>query len=236
MTGLEEAAVAAVPKVAEEGGKELAKSLSHLLGHIYDDALSPSAKQLGGAIEDIVKTARLLAWPLQFGAVFQDRFRGDLTKAMEKVKPEDRQIPPLKLFADCCEGSKFETEDVLRDMWGQLLSRGCDKTRVGEAHPAFPGLIRQMSVDEALLLTALMPIQPRPEPFDIPIPYIDTKGIGIHYTDNLSFYLGHLASLGLLVIPTGFMPTAYQVIIDQIWTFMLTDFGRSFMSAVTETE
>ena len=174
--------------------------------------------------------------PLQFGAVFQDRFRDALTKAMERVKPEDRQIPPLKLFADCCEGSKFETEELLHGMWGQLLSRGCDKNRVGEAHPAFSGLIKQMSADEARLLTALMPIQPRLEPFDEPVPYIDTKNIGMQYRDNLSFYLGHLDSLGMLVTPTGFVPTAYQLVVDNVWTFMLTDFGRSFMTAVTEIE
>lgn len=155
MTGLEQIALAALPDALKEGEKELAKGLAALLGRIYDDSLSPGAKQLGGAIEDVVKTVRLLAWPLQMGAALQERFRADLFTAIERV-PEDRRTPPpLKLFADVCEGSKFETEDALREMWSQLLSRGCDRERQSLAHPAFAGIIKQLSADEAKFLRAV---------------------------------------------------------------------------------
>ncbi len=44
------------------------------INKLYDDALSPSVKQLGKLGEDAMKTARLILAPLQLTAAWQDRF------------------------------------------------------------------------------------------------------------------------------------------------------------------
>jgi hypothetical protein len=44
----------------------------------------------------------------------------------------------------------FEPEGTqIEEMFSQLLSRSMDSERAGEAHPAFPIIIRQLSSDEA---------------------------------------------------------------------------------------
>lgn len=118
-------------------------------------------------------------------------------------------------------------------MWAQLLARACDKDRVGEAHPSFPWIISQLSSDEAKLLAAIAPLMPRKPPCNALIPSIDTASIGVIFPENLVFYFGHLGSLGLIVTTTGFEMTEHVIIVDGILTYMLTDFGHSFMSAVT---
>ena len=45
------------------------------LGQIYKDALQPTAKQIGEALEEVSKTARLLLAPLSLCGVGFDRFQ-----------------------------------------------------------------------------------------------------------------------------------------------------------------
>ena len=158
-----------------------------------------------------------------------------LSREAARYVPADRFImPALPIAGKIFRDSEFDqSETTIWEMWVQLLARACDKDRVGEAHPSFPWIISQLSSDEAKILKALAPIQPRPSPFDTPIPVIATAKIGVTFSDNLYFYLGHLGTLGLLVLPMGWEPTGYLVMIDHLRTHMLTDFGRSFMSAVS---
>lgn len=158
-----------------------------------------------------------------------------LAREASRYVPADRFIMPAlsiagKIFRDS-EFDQFETP--IWEMWVQLLARACDKNRVGEAHPSFPWIISQLSSDEAKLLSSLAPLKPRMAPFDDPIPSIGSAEIGITYSANIGFYLGHLGSLGLLVLPMGWEPIGHRVMIDNQVTFMLTDFGQSFMLAVS---
>jgi len=158
-----------------------------------------------------------------------------LARAAALYVPVNRFImPTLQIAGRIFRDSEFdEPGSPIWEMWAQLLARACDKDRVGEAHPSFPWIISQLSSDEAKLLTSLAPLRPRPAPFDDPIPFIDTGDLGITFAANLRFYLGHLGSLGLMVLPMGWEPTAHVVMIDGIRTYMLTDFAQSFMSAVS---
>ncbi|HHH1420209.1 TPA: hypothetical protein ACPY6J_000617 [Yersinia enterocolitica] len=46
---------------------------SNLIKQVYDDALSPAAKQLGLFSEDFIKTIRLIGYPIQYFSSVQDR-------------------------------------------------------------------------------------------------------------------------------------------------------------------
>ena len=155
-------------------------------------------------------------------------------EASRYVAPDRFVIPALPIAGKIFRDSEFdETETPIWEMWVQLLARACDKDRVGEAHPSFPWIISQLSSDEAKLLKSFVPLQPRSAPFQDPIPVIATGAIGVMFPENLLFYLGHLATLGLLMLPFGWEPTGHAVMVDHLRTYMLTDFGRSFMSAVS---
>jgi len=158
-----------------------------------------------------------------------------LAREASRYVPADRFImPALSIAGKIFRDSEFDQADTpIWEMWVQLLARACDKDRVGEAHPSFPWIISQMSSDEAKLLSSLAPLLPRAAPFEDPIPVIELAKIGVTFPANLGFYLGHLGSLGLLLLPFGFEPTGHVVMIDHLRTYMLTDFGRSFMLAVS---
>jgi hypothetical protein len=53
----------------------------------YDDTISKSAKQVGNALEDVVKTIRLLGFPIQITAVIQDKLEKTLKRVDDKVPP-----------------------------------------------------------------------------------------------------------------------------------------------------
>ena len=43
---------------------------------VYEDAASPAVRQIGFTFEDVVKCIRLVGFPIQAGAILQDRLRG----------------------------------------------------------------------------------------------------------------------------------------------------------------
>ena len=157
-------------------------------------------------------------------------------EASRYIAPSHFIMPALPIAGKIFRDSEFdEAETPIWEMWVQLLARACDKDRVGEAHPSFPWIISQLSSDEAKLLKSLVPLQPRSNLNVEAIPVITTATIGVMFPENLPFYLGHLGTLGLLVLPMGWDATGHVVMIDHLRTYMLTDFGRSFMSAVSQS-
>jgi hypothetical protein len=119
----------------------------------YRDLASPPLRQFGRFGEDFVKAVRLTLFPIQLAAAFQDRVEAWLDKAIRQV-PEERLIAPMQsIFLPVAERLRFESEDsVIAELYVNLLSRAMDGERVGEAHPAFIGLISQLAPDEVLLL------------------------------------------------------------------------------------
>jgi hypothetical protein len=57
-----------------------------LLNKVYDDAVSPSAKQIGRLGEDVIKTARLLLSPLQVTAAVGDRLEAMMSFSCRATK------------------------------------------------------------------------------------------------------------------------------------------------------
>ncbi|WP_186258336.1 DUF4393 domain-containing protein [Burkholderia gladioli] len=127
----------------------------------YDDAVSPVLKQTGKFGEDVVKTLRLILFPLQYLATYQDRLAQHLRRSIERV-PEDRRVVPVESLAlPITEQLKFHDEkSIVGDMFVNLLARAMDRERVGEAHPAFVQIISQLAPDEAVLIRQIATTQP----------------------------------------------------------------------------
>lgn len=135
----------------------LAKAIPpEVMRHAYGDLASPPLRQLGRFGEDFIKAVRLTLFPIQLAAAFQDRVEAWFDKAITQV-PEARLITPAQsIFLPVAERLRFELEDsVIAELYLNLLSRAMDGERVGEAHPAFIGLISQLAPDEVLFLREL---------------------------------------------------------------------------------
>jgi hypothetical protein len=129
---------------------------SEIAKRSYDDALSPSMRQIGYLSEDTLKTFRLFTAPLQLAAAYQDRFRAFCNRVREKV-PKDRQrdAPPeiakpvMEAFASTSDDSPLMT------MFEELMARAIDINEAEKLSPDFPSIIQSLSPFQAKLIKSL---------------------------------------------------------------------------------
>lgn len=134
--------------------KELAKQLP--VRAIYDDALSPGAKQIGSLAGDLVKTLMLALAPVQMLGALQDRYREFLDRSVRRVRSDDQVAPAPQILGPVIEGIRYEAAGTpIDEMFSQLLSSAMDRQRTHLAHPSYPYLIKQLSSDEAKILVLL---------------------------------------------------------------------------------
>lgn len=134
--------------------KLISELITPIVKELYSDAIAPAMREFGKIGEDAVKVAHLALFPVQYGAMLQDRLARYLTKALDKV-PEDRRIAPRDaIMLPVAEKLRHQDEDgnPIADLYINLLARAMDCERLGDAHPAFVQLIGQLAPDEILIL------------------------------------------------------------------------------------
>jgi Abortive infection alpha len=223
---------------------------------VYQDGLSGATKQIGFTLEDMAKSVRLALAPFQFLGAFQDRVAAFIERSVRRI-PEDRRMSPApQIVGPVLEGIRFEPEGTpIDEMFSQLLSRSMDSERVGEAHPAYPIIIKQLSPDEAIILAGLngktfdyvytQDFDAGTNTFRPPNPpeIDDLPKVNLNFANNTLFYFEHLDKLGLAgIFQTGNQEPLHdpssrkQVGVRVRSEYRLTDFGRRFVQACTSTE
>ncbi|EKZ96481.1 Abi-alpha family protein [Cupriavidus metallidurans] len=225
----------------------LVKVPEELLVKLYDDLISPSAKEVGGVISDATKTARLLLTaPLQLAAAYQDRFRRMTERIARDVPEAHRVAPPAQLVGPAIEALRFvDDSSPLWEMFEALLKSAMDERTAAKVHPAFGTLVAQLASDEAILLKRLHKSSAkvtdvldlgsdnvfrnrRIESLDLPL---DSLAL----PQQLDLYYAHLESLSLARWPVlkqePLMVDGRQVGIRRHSEISLTDFGKLFVEA-----
>ena len=141
---------------AVKGAGEIAK----LAGKIYDDLVSPTAKQVGmtaGALAEAIllgprelfffTVAQAQAW---LGAYVRQRL-DEKGFSPERIRAPDPQVYVGTVVGMLGSGHVEE----LRRMFGNLLLSAMDATIAGMAHPSFADIVRQLSPAEARLIKYL---------------------------------------------------------------------------------
>jgi hypothetical protein len=223
-----------------------------LLNKVYDDAVSPSAKQIGRLGEDVIKTARLLLSPLQVTAAVGDRLEAMIERIAKRV-PEDRRIAPqAEIVGPVIEHMRFiNATSPLSAMFEEILGKSMDMDGHAAVHPAFAQIVIQLSRDEAWLLFRL-----KQKEFSI-VDHLDMDASGkafknrvvektsvpeaeLYALDQFDFYNVHLSSLGLIEWPVlNQVPTmtgSRQTGVRRDSVIRLTDLGKMFVAATIPTE
>ncbi|WP_013208789.1 Abi-alpha family protein [Ralstonia solanacearum] len=196
-----------------------------LVKEVYSDAVADTLKEAGKIGVDLVKTVRLALFPIQFGAMLQDRLARHLRSSIERVPPARRIAPVESLALQIADKLRYQEEgSVLTEMYVNLLARAMDKERASEAHPAFLHTISQLAPDEALLVDQLSRADPSlyvrmkgrdaamlakeranaiehsdlAEELKMQIPLISVRPEELGQPDLLHTYIEHLVSLGLV--------------------------------------
>ena len=209
----------------------------------YEDAASPAMKQVGATLEDVIKCVRLVGFPIQWMAVQHDRFRASIERSARQVPETRRILPAPQILGPILEGIRYEIHDNdITEMFETLLARSMDAERQGEAHPAFVGIIKSLSSDEAKILKYLRtsslcgdwnPHELKTHKAKIAgydgAPVIPPKGL-IDRPEMLNFYKVHLENLGLASLTI--------VELDPVdthgeWRYeiQLREFGKIFIDA-----
>jgi len=227
-----------------EFAKELAKQIP------IKDALAPPARQTGQILEDIVKTVQLALVPFQMAGALQDRLRGFIDRSVRAVPEANRVSPAPQILGPIIEGIRYEPADTpIDEMFSRLLSCSMNSAQLNDAHPAFPQIIKQVSADEAILLSKLADgafSQVAHAELDrvrnlFKPTVIESEGIprdGLRFPDNARLYIEHLYQLGLVEFSTTKSPESTMTGGQQTGsrTFgehQLTRWGRQFVRACT---
>jgi hypothetical protein len=193
--------------MATEIAKELAKQLP--VKQAYDDVAAPAAAETGQFLGDLAKTLRLVFVPIQLAAAYQDRVRAFIDRSIRAVPEANLIAPPPQILGPVLEGVRYEVEGTpIDEMFAALLSTSMDKNRHAAAHPAFAGIIKNLSADEARILKTLATgplkqitsskLDRERNLFEPAVFEVLATPDGLDFPENARVYFEHLNQLGLI--------------------------------------
>lgn len=124
-----------------------------------------AGRELGEAARTVAKTINNALLPLaavnfafdKARAYFADTFQSDLSNKAEAIPPEYVVEPKSSIAGPALQGLAFTHEEPnLKEMYLSLLATAMDGRKVGDAHPAFVEIIKQLTSEEAQLLRNLL--------------------------------------------------------------------------------
>ncbi len=232
---------------------DVAKNLP--IKDLYDDLAKPTTREVGSALGNVVKVMRYVLAPIDFLAAKHERWQRYLERVGQLV-PDDKRIEAHpQLAGPVIEGLQYVREDdLIAELFINLLARAIDRDRIAEAHPAFASIISQLSPDEALILYNLKKSRyelRQKAAFDPQTALFSQREIITNnfppdllaFPDNLFLYFDHLHSLNLAgVWQIGNQEIIYEgepklqtgVFINSVMA--LTSFGELFVRACVPDE
>lgn len=186
---------------------------------IYQDAVQPAAKQIGQSLETIAKTVNLALSPVSGlvwgGEKIKDWVSTKVAEKLRDVPPENIVSPRPNVAGPLLESMRYTGhEEALRDMYANLLASSMNKNTSHRAHPSYVEVIKQLTSDEARLLSYIgkdcgpIPLLTlRAESKDESggqdvIRHISLlgKAAECEVCDNMPVYIDNLCRLGLIVV------------------------------------
>ena len=195
--------------------------------------MKPVATELAKAAVTVAQTVNVLLAPLRglvWGwAQIEEKILPAVAERLKGVPKDRLQEPPMFLAGPTLESLRFAgTEQHLRELYVNLLATAMDMNTVRKAHPSFVEIIRQLTPDEARLLSFLNTVQrvdlscPREQMRQTEIERV-AKPAGCVNPELFLVYYGNLDRLGLA--------SSSSVVINNHREMVLTPFGRQFCEA-----
>lgn len=147
------------------GNKELqdvadALGIKPLLPAVYNDLLSPAARELGDGLATIAKAVKIGLAPIEASVWGYEKVKAWLSLRVTNLLAErnttDVIVPPLSISGPLTLQIMFASEEnELREMYANLLASAMDKRTAGDAHPSFVTIIQQLTADEARVISRI---------------------------------------------------------------------------------
>lgn len=129
---------------------------------VYEDALQPAARQVGQTLETVAKAVDVavkvalspvfaLVWS---GETIRDWLLPALDQRLRDVPADQIIPPPINVAGPVIEALRFAgSDETLRELYANLLATAMDSATTTDAHPAFVEMLKQMTPDEARLVS-----------------------------------------------------------------------------------
>jgi Abortive infection alpha len=194
---------------------------------VYQDVVQPAAQEMGKALQTVAKTVHIALAPVSALVWGYDQIKEFVaTKVSERLKnvpPENIISPKPNVAGPALEALRYTGhEERLSDMYANLLAASMDKSTAQGAHPAFVEIIRQLTPDEAKLVSLFLKEMPFPllnVRWEYKTPTEEKKGgldvlvnfsqlgeaAGCEFIHLVPAYIDNLCRLGLADIPAMFI-------------------------------
>ncbi|QTN33465.1 DUF4393 domain-containing protein [Akkermansiaceae bacterium] len=188
---------------------------------IYQDAIQPAAKELGKGLEVVAKAVNAALVPIE-GLVWgiekiREFVHSRVSEKLKDVPPDRIQAPDPHVAGPTLEALRYSGHhDELSEMFANLLATSMDRETAINAHPSFVDIIKELTPDEAKILTILATRDSVPAVnikmtlakaggYILTHRNITTLGVeaSCQHPQLTSNYLGNLDRLGLIDIPFG---------------------------------
>ncbi|MBI3621518.1 MAG: DUF4393 domain-containing protein [Nitrospirae bacterium] len=191
---------------------------------VYQDVLQPAAKEVGKALSTVAKTIHIALAPLSALVWGYDQISEYLTQRLSEllhdIPPDRIATPPANIAGPALQALRFTaSEPDLREMFARLLAASMDTATQTTVHPAFVETIKQLSADEARILSLMAKTRYHPQPLvtlnirTTPPFFPETGQMDIHRNLTLvslragvispaleSSYFDNLSRLGLILV------------------------------------
>ena len=163
---------------------------------VYQDMMQPAAREVGLALQTVAKAIHIVVAPIGALVWGYEQVKEFLsTRVAEKLKdvPTERIVTPEPhVFCPALEALRYTGhQEVLRELFANLLATSLDSATAQHAHPAFVELIKSMSPDEARIMTSLNP--------NTDIPVVELRA----YEKDTSIYVVAVRRLSIIQHEAG---------------------------------
>lgn len=208
----------AVQEVAKSSGQLI--EATKRVGSFISKVIGGASTQVGGILEDWTRYYR-----------YKNLFViADKVEALHKQrKIEGKSIPiPARSAIPLLESASLEDDEILQDVWARLIANSTDPDFKQSLHPGYIEIIKQMSPDEVIILSAFLKIESYPTLF---INHISQESRGFFWisTNQQASYKGIYAMyLEYCEGLTLKLPANARVYLDNLQRLRLVELGHDF--------
>jgi hypothetical protein len=195
-------------------------AMPELLREIYKDLASPSVKAIGDALGTVFEYGTSFLLPLKLkNEKTKETFAHNLEeyrKKLESIPESDRCEVHPQIGTPIIDRLTYTTNEEIADMFTSLLASASNKNTVKYAHPSFVGVIENLSVDEARIISYLKgkkyiefctfrAYSKTNSGFDDIVDHVTIIPLEVDllYPDNIKASISNLIRLGFLSEPPG---------------------------------
>lgn len=190
-----------------------------LLKEIYGDLAKPGVTQVGKALSTVLGLSNTLLLPLTLinekARMVTEHNLEKYRKQLESVQLEQIASVPPEIGVPVTEKLTYVTDEIISDLYVNLLAKASTIGNAQQAHPSFFHLIDSLSPDEALLIKELrktgdlafievrMIVDKATNAYFTVLPSLRTgveHQVKLLFPNNCDAYFSNLSGLGVLNI------------------------------------